>query len=152
MNRTAALFALALAAAALPAAAKSLRVTEAWARATPLGAATGVIYLTVVNDGASPDRLVGASTSAAAKAEPHAMSMNGVVMIMRPAKDGLPVPAKGRLELAPSGAHLMLTGLKGPLKTGARLPLILRFAKAGLVKVEVPVRNEAPTHDRMHMR
>ena len=154
MNRAAALLALAvLAAAPLPvAAAKPFRVTGAWARATPPGASTGVIYLTVINDGASADRLVGASTPAAAKAEPHTMSMKGMVMIMRPAKDGLPVPAKGRLALSPSGDHLMLTGLKGPLKTGAKLSLTLRFAKAGPVKVEVPVRDDAPVPAHDHMR
>ena len=158
MKRTAQLLALALVAVApLPAAAaQSLRVTDAWARATPPGAPTGVIYLTVVNEGAAADRLVGASTPAAAKAEPHTMSMTNMVMTMRPAKDGLPVPAKGMLMLSPSGDHLMLTGLKGPLKSGAKLSLTLRFAKAGPVKVEVPVRDDAPAaasaHDHMHMR
>ena len=93
-----------------------------------------------------------ASTPAAAKAEPHVMSMAHMIMTMRPAKDGLPVPAKGMLRLSPSGDHLMLTGLKGPLKTGTKLSLTLRFAKAGPVKIEVPVRDEAPAHDHMHMR
>lgn len=154
MKRPIALFtAIAVAAApAAVAAAPSMKVEGAWARATPPGAATGAIYLTVVNDSASTDRLVGASTPAAAKAEPHAMSMKGGIMTMRPAKDGLAVPARGVLMLAPSGDHLMLTGLKGPLKTGAKIPLTLRFASATLIKVEIPVRDDAPSHDHMRMR
>ncbi|MEO6341467.1 MAG: copper chaperone PCu(A)C [Caulobacteraceae bacterium] len=160
MNRTIALLVAGLLAAAslgATAAAPSLRIVDAWARATPPGAPTGVIYLTVVNDGQATDRLLGASTPAAAKAEPHTMSMTNMIMTMRPAKDGLPVPAHGRLMLSPSGDHLMLTGLKGPLKTGTKLALTVRFAGAGPVKVEVPVRDNAPAgaaisgHDHMHM-
>ena len=50
------------------------------------------------------------------------------------------IPAKGGFELKPGGAHLMLVDLKAPLKDGSKVPMTLRFEKAGEVKVELQVR------------
>jgi hypothetical protein len=82
---------------------------------------------------------VGASSPAAAKVELHVTMKQGEMMMMREAK-GYDIPAGGSFELAPSGAHLMLVDLKAPLKQGAKVPLTLRFEKAGEVKVELEVR------------
>ena len=42
--------------------------------------------------------------------------------------------------LGPQGDyHVMLSGLKEPLKTGSRVPATLNFANAGAVKVEITV-------------
>ena len=43
-----------------------IAIEQPWARATPGRAPTGAAYLTLVNRGAEPDRLVGAATTAAA--------------------------------------------------------------------------------------
>ncbi len=43
------------------------------------------------------------------------------------------------IAFAPGGYHIMLTGLKAPLKTGDSFPLTLTFAGAGEVKVDVKV-------------
>jgi periplasmic copper chaperone A len=126
-----------------PASAAGLRIEGAWARETPPAAKTGALYFTVVNDGAAADRLVSASTPAAGRAELHQMSMTANMMTMRAMKDGAPVPAKGRLSLAPGGSHVMLTGLKQPLKAGASLALVLKFERAGEIKLTVPVRSQA---------
>jgi hypothetical protein len=85
------------------------------------------------------DRLVGASSPAAAKVELHVTEKKGDVMRMREVK-AYDIPAKGSFELAPGGAHLMLVDLKAPFKEGAKVPLTLRFEKAGEVKVELQVR------------
>ena len=37
----------------------SIKVESPWARATPKGARTGAAYMTLVNNGASADRLLG---------------------------------------------------------------------------------------------
>ena len=58
------------------------------------------------------------------------------VMKMRPATSGVTVPAGGTVELKPDGGyHLMLGGLKAPLRSGTMLPVTLRFAKAGSIEV-----------------
>jgi copper(I)-binding protein len=115
-----------------------VEVQDAWSRATPPGAKVAAGYMTLRNKSATPDRLVGASSPAAARVETHTMEMTGDVMRMREVK-GYEVPAKGSFELKPGGAHLMLVDIKRPLKEGERVPLVLRFEKAGEVKTELAV-------------
>jgi copper(I)-binding protein len=70
--------------------------------------------------------------------ELHEMKMDGDVMRMRQVA-AVDVPAGGSVALEPGGLHVMLLGLKAPLKEGDRFPMTLRFEKAGEVKVEVHV-------------
>jgi len=122
---------------AMPAVAQ-VRIENAWARATPPGAQLAAGYLTIRNAGAA-DRLLAASSPAAEKVETHVSIKDGDVSRMRPVK-GYDVPAKGTLTLAPGGSHLMLVNIKAPLKEGDKVPLVLRFEKAGEVKAELAVR------------
>jgi copper(I)-binding protein len=115
-----------------------LQLEKPWARATPPGASVGGGYLVIRNKGAAGDRLVGASSPAAARMEIHEMAMEKDVMRMREVK-GLDVPAKGAVELKPGGFHLMFMELKAPLKAGDKVPVTLRFEKAGEVKSEFAV-------------
>ena len=114
-----------------------VRIEDPWARATPPGAKIGAAYLKITSPTA--DRLVGASSPVAARVEMHVAFLFGDVLRMRQVK-AYDIPPGGSFELAPSGAHLMLVDLKAPLKEGAKVPLTLRFEKAGEVKVEVQVR------------
>jgi copper(I)-binding protein len=113
-----------------------LVVTNAWSRATPKGATIGVGYLELANQGKAPDRLLGASSPSAAKVEIHEMSMQGGVMRMRPLVGGLVIET---VKLAPNGSHLMLIGLKSPLKKGDKVKAALNFEKAGKVEIELDV-------------
>jgi copper(I)-binding protein len=119
-----------------PALAADLSITDAFSRATP-GNGPGVAYLTI-HGGATPDRLVGASSQVAAKVELHTMSMKGDVMQMREV-DAVEIPANAPIKFAPGGLHIMLMGLKAPLKTGETIPLTLTFEHAGTRTVDVPV-------------
>ena len=112
-----------------------LVLDHAWSRATPGGAKVGGGYLTIDNKGAAADRLIGGSSPVAGKVEVHAMAMNNGVMTMRLLKDGLPIPAGQSVKLAPGGNHIMLMELKAPLKKGDKVPVTLKFEKAGEVKV-----------------
>jgi copper(I)-binding protein len=114
-----------------------VKVENAWTRATPPGAKIGAGYMKISSGAA--DRLVGASSPAAAKVELHVTQKQGDMMMMREVK-GYDIPAGGSFELAPAGAHLMLVDLKAPLKEGGKVPITLRFEKAGAVKVELQVR------------
>jgi copper(I)-binding protein len=114
-------------------------IEGAWSRATPPGAKVAAGYLTIRNAGASADRLVAASSPAAARVETHVIEKQGEILRMREVK-GYEVPAKGSFELKPGGPHLMLVDIKAPLKEGEKLPVTLRFEKAGEVKAELEVR------------
>jgi len=114
-----------------------VRIEDSWARATAPGAKVGAGYMKITSGAA--DRLVGASTPAAQRVELHVTMKEGDVMRMREVK-AYDIPAKGGFELKPGGAHLMLVDLKAPLKEGTKVPVTLRFEKAGEVKVELQVR------------
>jgi copper(I)-binding protein len=126
---------LVLATAAL-AQTNQLEVTSAWARATPAKAENGVAYLTIRSP--TPDRLVSVSSPVAKKAELHTMSMEGMVMKMRPLA-GLDIAAGQPVTLKPGGEHIMLLGLSEPLREGQSFPLTLTFEKAGMREVIVAV-------------
>lgn len=116
-------------------------IAHPYSLATPPGATTGAGYVDELSNGGSvDDRLVAASSSVADRVELHTMSMDGNVMRMRQVPV-LVIPAKGHVDLVPgSGYHLMLVGLKRPLKVGDHVPLTLTFANAGKVDVEMQVR------------
>ena len=117
-------------------------VENPWARPTPPSAKLGAGYLTVVNAGAA-DRLVGAASPAAARVEMHVTMRDGEIMRMREVKE-FSLPANGRLELKPAGAHLMFVELKRPFKQGEKIPVTLKFERAGEMKVELRVSRQAP--------
>ena len=110
-----------------------------WARATAPGSKIAAGYMTIRNAGGAPDRLVAASTPAAERVEMHVTVKSADMVQMREVK-AYAIPAKGAFALAPNGPHLMLTNLKAPLKEGTRVPVSLKFEKAGEVKAELQVR------------
>jgi copper(I)-binding protein len=123
-------------ASAAPAQPTQLEVDHAWAGATPGKAENGAAYLTITSPAA--DRLVSASTPVAKKAELHTMSMQGMVMKMRPVS-GVDIPAGQAVTLKSGGEHIMLMGLNQPLREGQSFPLTLDFEKAGPRTVTVTV-------------
>jgi hypothetical protein len=117
--------------------APQVRAEGAWSRATPPGASTAAVYVTLTSpDG---DRLVGASSPASSGASVHKMSMEGNVMRMRAVPGGLALPAGQAVVLKPSGYHIMLTGLKVPLKQGQTVRVHLTFAKSAPVDLVAPI-------------
>lgn len=128
---------LLLAFIAMPAMAQ-VTVTDAWTRATAPGAKIAAGYLTMRNAGKTPDKLLSASSPAAEKVEPHVTVKEGDIFRMREVK-GYDIPAGGSFELKPGGAHLMLINVRAPLKEGDKVPLTLRFERAGEVKTVLQV-------------
>jgi len=120
---------------------KDLTIGHPWARATHGNAGTGVVYVTLVNDGKAADRLLKASTPVAAMASLHETIKEGDVMKMREI-DGLAIPAGATVELKPGAWHIMLMGLKKPLREGDMVPLTLTLANEGEVQVEAMVSDQ----------
>jgi copper(I)-binding protein len=126
-----------LAATTPPAASATITVEHPWARATPPNATTAAAYLTLTDHGA-PDQVTGASTPVAAMAGLHQTIDNKGVMEMRDAGP-LPLDPAKPLSFAPGGYHIMLMGLKHPLKQGEHFPLTLSFAHAAPLTVDITV-------------
>jgi periplasmic copper chaperone A len=129
-----------LAAAAAPA---QVAVETPWARPTVPGQQGGGGFLVLRNSGPTADRLISGSTPAAERFELHTMSMKGDVMEMRQV-DAVELPAGKTVEMKPGGLHVMFIGLKQPLALGSKVPVTLKFEKAGEVKVEFEVTSRPP--------
>ncbi len=134
--------AAALIAALLPCAALAddhIRIQDGYARgANPK---SGAAFMVIENAGTTACKLMGATTDAADKAELHTSRDEG---------GGMKMIATGPIEIGPGeshalargGDHIMLMGVKQPLKDGESLALTLDMGDCGLVAVTVPVDNQ----------
>lgn len=116
----------------------ALEIGHPWARSSAPGQRNGSVYLVLKNSGGAADRLVSATTPVAGSVEMHMMRMDGDVMRMRQL-DAIELGAGGEIVLKPGAEHLMLIGLKQPLKVGDSFELTLQFEKAGRQVVQVKV-------------
>lgn len=112
-------------------------VADAICRPTPKGRQVTGCYLSLTAPAA--DTLVSLSTPVAALAQIHEMRMESNMMMMRELEAGLPLPAGEAVALAPGGNHIMLMGVREPLRAGDTVPLTLTFATAGPVEVTATV-------------
>ena len=130
-------------------------ITDAWARPSSATASAGAAYMTIQNNGTATDALVGAGSPAATTVEVHetvvmgspapGASGDGGMMGMQPV-ERLEIPAGGSVQLKPGSYHIMLMGLKAPLKKGGMLMLQLKFEHAGMVEVMADVGDVAEGH------
>jgi periplasmic copper chaperone A len=121
--------------------------------ATPSAGTTGAVYFrSIRNRSEAADRLVAASSPVATRVGLHTMSMDGNVMRMREVQ-AIELPPRSETKMGHaqnSGYHLMLEGLKAPLKDGDRFDLTLRFEKAGERTVQIWVQTPRGTAAHKH--
>jgi periplasmic copper chaperone A len=117
-----------------------IQLGNAWARPTR-GEVPGAVYVAIGNKGNAEDRLTGASTDRAAMAMVHESKLVDGVATMRMVGE-LVIPAGSRIEMIPGGTHIMLEGIRTPLKAGDSFELVLKFRKSGDRKVKVGVKEE----------
>jgi copper(I)-binding protein len=142
-----------------PANVAELSASGAWARATPVGATNGVVYLQVTSptDGALASVSVPASVAAgaelhetmgAAGASPMAnmpqMGNGTNTMTMAPL-DSVALPADSPVVFEPGGKHIMLVDLTAPLEVGQTFTLTLTLADGTILPVDVVVADNAPS-------
>lgn len=117
-------------------------VTSAWSRPTAAGM-TAAGYMTLANKGHKADALTAADTPVAQRVEFHRSSVaNGVASMQK--LDKVAVPPGGQVLFGPNGYHLMLVGLKQPLKVGDNAPITLTFASGARVRTNLKVAIAAP--------
>lgn len=123
-----------------------VEITHPFATPTPTGMTNGAAYIVKLeNVGKQPDRLLRASTPAAQRCELHTMSIDaGNVMRMREVPDILLSPGVAVTMRPGAGLHIMLVGLKQPLKEGDSFPMTLEFERSGKTEVKVVVQVPKP--------
>ncbi|ADV66404.1 protein of unknown function DUF461 [Deinococcus maricopensis DSM 21211] len=126
-----------LAGAAAPAA--PVLVSGAFVQATAPGVPDASVYLTLRNKGARALVLTGGSTAAARSVVPmQQMNMSGMTMMHD--MTSVTVPAGATVVFRPGGDHLMLKGVRAPLKAGASVNVTLHFKGYAPLKVTLPVK------------
>jgi periplasmic copper chaperone A len=116
----------------------SIEISNPWSRATPKGAQTAIGYMTIKNNGTTPDRLVGGSIDAADHFQLHAMTMENGIAKMRELSD-IEIKPGQMIEFKPGASHVMFVNLKRPLSKGEHISGTLVFERAGKVNVEYSV-------------
>lgn len=121
------------AAAAIAAARDAITISGAWTRATPGNATNAAVYLRIANTGDEPERLIGVRAEMSDDIMFHNANMQAI--------DSMEVPAGGSLVFEPNGNHIMLTGLRAPLREGDSFLVQLEFEKGGSQTTAVQVQS-----------
>ena len=131
----------------------NMTIDHPWSKPTPPISQYGVAYFNIKNSGASADKLIKVQvpSNIADSASLHDVIHDGDIVRMRELLDGKAIPADSVVEFQPGGNHVMLEGLKNPLKLGDKFTIELIFSKAGSVPVEIWVEeNAADTKKAKH--
>lgn len=143
-------FGVAFSAGAHEVKAGGLVIEHPWARPTPPNATTGAVYMTIINEGDTPDRLIGADTDVAQKVEIHTHMMEDGIARMRPI-EAIEISPGSPTRIEPGALHLMLIGLKEPLEAETAIALTLIFEHAGRVQIEAFVEADPDPSSHDHM-
>lgn len=119
--------------------AEDFLIENAWLRATAPGQTTAGVDLSVTSEQSA--KLVGVTSAVSSAVELHSMTHENGMMKMREV-EFINLPAGKRVDLRESGYHLMLIGLKTPLKAGDSVPLTLNIKVANQPVAQVKIRVE----------
>lgn len=121
-------------------------VSAAYARAVAPGQTNSAVFLQLQNKDTQAHALVSASSAVAAAVELHNHVNEGGVMKMRKVEK-IDLPASETVALKPGSFHIMLIGLKQPLKVGETVDLSLSFEDGTSLKLSAPVQEiSVPMH------
>ncbi|MDR3406903.1 MAG: copper chaperone PCu(A)C [Methylovirgula sp.] len=140
-----ALLALFAAALALPAAVAAedspnvsigtLFIEGAFTRPTAPGAKDVAGYLSIINEGSVPDRLVSVDSDISDKSELHeTKTVNGTEQT-NVLQNGIEIPAGATVNLAPGGDHVIFLNIHHPVKAGDIIHATLGFENAGQIDI-----------------
>jgi len=117
----------------------ALQAEGLWVRY--LAGDTAALFGTLFNPGPAPVRILGLRSSVAVKVELHRTRLDpdtGVAR-MEPVEAYSLAPG-ARLELRPGGYHIMLMGLKRPLKPGEEVQVEVLLEGGKSLRLSAPVR------------
>lgn len=114
-------------------------ISNGWVQEGPSSQKITAAYMIIENHGQADVALKSASTSSADVIELHKMELVDGLMKMRRV-DSINIPAGGKVELKPGGYHLMVIGLKQPLKEGDIVSISLEFSGDLRETVRLPVK------------
>ncbi|MFG1813278.1 copper chaperone PCu(A)C [Kribbella sp. NPDC049174] len=130
----------------------SVLVEDAWVRATVGAKDTGMTaaFMSLTNPGNADIRLTSATSPVAGMVQLHEMAVKDGKMVMQEKAGGITVPATSHTHLSPGGDHVMLMGLKQPLKPGDEVPVTLEFSDGTSHDLTVPVKAFTEEEEHYH--
>ena len=116
---------------------KDLLIDHAYAFAAMSGK-NGAAYFHIVNQGNSADDLIGVKSPISEKTTLHQSVHENGIMKMR-SVSSIAIPANSKVFLKPGDYHVMLFGLKKPLRAGEQFPMRVIFKKSGSAEILVRI-------------
>ncbi|GLR64308.1 copper chaperone PCu(A)C [Marinospirillum insulare] len=124
--------------------AMDIQVHHAHVRAVPPTAAVTAAFMEIHNTGDKSRALVSANSAVADAVELHTHTKVEGVMQMRQVEQ-IDLPADSITLLQPGGLHIMLIGLKKPLKVDDKVLVSLKLDDGSLIELNLPVRKLEPS-------
>jgi len=120
-------------------AADHIQTTDPSVRVVPTGQDQTAAYLTLRNNDKQDHSVVKAASPAARVTELHTVVDEGGMKKMRPVPK-MDIKAGSETKLQPGGLHIMLIGLKQPLREGTHVTITLTFEDGSSRNISAPVR------------
>ncbi len=121
-----------------PLLAAEIEVDGAYVREVPPTMSNTAAFMTLSSLASEPISLLGATSNVAHKVELHThTNVNGMMQMHQVEK--IDIAAEGTTVLQPGGFHIMLIGLKCPLKEGDIVNMNLNFSNGESVAITAPV-------------
>lgn len=124
-----------------PLMAKELTVTNAYLKYT--NGSNSAIYLTISNVSNKDVKLIKSISDVANRVELYDMQKTEYGKKMVPVIE-IPIPKKTTITLSSQGFHIMVFGIKSPLKLKEMIPLRLVFNDGFEIEMKVPVETSSP--------
>lgn len=119
--------------------AADIAVENPYVREVPPKMPNSAAFMKLTNSSDTEVSLTSAASDVANVVELHEHAkVDGMMQMRQVAK--IVIPAKGQTELKPGGLHVMLIGLKHPLKEGETVDVTLNFSNGESMKVTAPVK------------
>jgi copper(I)-binding protein len=119
---------------------KRVAASSSWVKLPASGEIRAMAFVEIENPTMYETYVTSATSDAAAKVELRDAGQSGEAR-QKPV-EFISVPAYDRLDMTPSGVHLLLIDLKRPLKEGDTVVLTLATDNAGTLEVAAVVRKE----------
>lgn len=129
--------------------AEGMMAHDAYVRLLPPTSKTTGAFMTLMNHGEKDFKLIKAESDVAEKVELHNHFKVDGMMKMREVPH-ISIKQHQAVELKPGSYHVMLIGLKKPLKKGQIVKIKLHFDDKSIVDVEAPVKKVQASKGMKH--
>ncbi len=115
-----------------------IEIKDPWVRAVPPSSKNTAVFMTIENKGDEEDTLLSVEADIAKMVMIHKTVNENGIMKMKHVHH-LKILPHQVVKLEPGGLHIMLMGLKRPLKVGEKIKIKFVFEKFGVITKEIPV-------------